>query len=135
MHHMFSVGLDVDTLVSKVMVTLLISIGLYAGKLDYFISPLSNRLFGKIWSLIIEPYSTKILIYFSSISENKQSAGNFYMQYLNFQSLKVFFKYFSINFNSFSPKAKKDSDKDIASMNFNTRVFTCKYSTGKYTGS
>jgi hypothetical protein len=39
---MFSVGLDVDTLVSKVMVTLLISIGLYAGKLDYFIGPLSD---------------------------------------------------------------------------------------------
>jgi hypothetical protein len=39
---MFSVGLDVDTLVSKVMVTLLISIGLYAGKLDYFIGPLSE---------------------------------------------------------------------------------------------
>jgi cytochrome c oxidase subunit 1 len=40
-HHMFSVGLDVDTLVSKVMVTLLISIGLYAGKFDYFLGPLS----------------------------------------------------------------------------------------------
>jgi hypothetical protein len=39
---MFSVGLDVDTLVSKVMATLLISIGLYAGKLDYFIGPLSK---------------------------------------------------------------------------------------------
>lgn len=55
---MFSVGMDVDTLVSKVMVTLLISIGLYAGKLDYFLGPLSNRLFGKIQI------------------ENKESAGN-----------------------------------------------------------
>lgn len=59
-HHMFSVGLDVDTLVSKVMVTLLIGIGLYAGKLDYFIGPLSNWLFGKIQSLNIESYFTKI---------------------------------------------------------------------------
>lgn len=57
-HHMFSVGLDVDTLVSKVMVTLLISIGLYAGKLEYFLGPLSLILFGKIQI------------------ENKQSAGN-----------------------------------------------------------
>ena len=65
---MFAVGLDVDTttsqtlmrmslmliLVSKVMVTLLLSIGLYAGKLGYFLGPLSyfslmiKQLFGKI---------------------------------------------------------------------------------------
>jgi hypothetical protein len=57
-HHMFTVGLDVDTLVSRVMVTLLISIGLYAGKLEYFLGPLSLRLFGKIQI------------------ENEQSAGN-----------------------------------------------------------
>jgi hypothetical protein len=55
---MFSVGLDVDILVSMVMVTLFISIGLYAGKLDYFIGPLSFKLFGKIQH------------------ENEQSAGN-----------------------------------------------------------
>lgn len=57
-HHMFSVGLDVDTLVSKIMVTLFICIGLYAGKFDYFLGPLSLRLFGKIQH------------------ENEQSAGN-----------------------------------------------------------
>jgi len=57
-HHMFSVGLDVDILVSKVMVTLLISIGLYAGKLDYFLGPLSFILLGKIQI------------------ENEKSAGN-----------------------------------------------------------
>ena len=65
---MFAVGLDVDTttsqtlmrmslmliLVSKVMVTLLLSIGLYAGKLGYFLGPLGyfslmiKQLFGKI---------------------------------------------------------------------------------------
>jgi hypothetical protein len=56
-HHMYTVGLDVDTLVSTVMVTLLIKIGLYAGKFDYFFGPLSFRLFGKI-------------------QENEQSAGN-----------------------------------------------------------
>jgi len=74
---MFSVGLDVDTLVSKVMVTLLISIGLYAGKLDYFIGPLSKGLFGKIQSLNIEPYI--INSFFNLIKENKQSAGNFFL--------------------------------------------------------
>jgi hypothetical protein len=57
-HHMFTVGLDVDTLVSKIMVTLILSIGLYAGKLEYFLGPLSLRLFGKIQI------------------ENEQSAGN-----------------------------------------------------------
>ena len=56
-HHMFTVGLDVDTFVFTVMVTLLIKIGLYAGKLDYSFGPLSFRLFGKI-------------------QENEQSAGN-----------------------------------------------------------
>ena len=42
---MFSVGLDVDTLVSRVMVTLFISLGLYAGNLDYNFGPLSLALF------------------------------------------------------------------------------------------
>ena len=42
-HHMFSVGLDVDTLVSKIMVTLFISIGLFAGKFEYFLGPLSYK--------------------------------------------------------------------------------------------
>jgi len=96
-HHMFSVGLDVDTLVSKVMVTLLISIGLYAGKLDYFIGPLSEWLFGKIQSLITEPYITKINSYFNLIKENKQSAGNFYL------------KYFSMNSNNTSDGSNSDS--------------------------
>lgn len=96
-HHMFSVGLDVDTLVSKVMVTLLISIGLYAGKLDYFIGPLSEWLFGKIQSLNTEPYFTKINSFFSLIKENKQSAGNF------------FFKYFSTNSNDNSDGSNFDS--------------------------
>ena len=54
---MFSVGLDVDTLVSTVMVTLLFIIGLYAGKFDYFLGPLRLSLFGKI-------------------QENEESAGN-----------------------------------------------------------
>lgn len=40
---MFSVGLDVDTLVSKIMVTLFLSLGLYAGKLDYNFGPLSLK--------------------------------------------------------------------------------------------
>nr|YP_009715266.1 hypothetical protein [Russula subnigricans]QGK88072.1 hypothetical protein [Russula subnigricans] len=66
------------------MVTLLISIGLYAGKLDYFIGPISERLFGKIQSLKKEPNFTKINSFFSLIKENKQSAGNFYLKYLNF---------------------------------------------------
>lgn len=54
---MFSVGLDVDTLVSIIMVTLFFSLRLYAGKLDYLLGPLSyllkfstNTLFGKIQS-------------------------------------------------------------------------------------
>src|SRR5579871_3637994 len=50
-HHMYTVGLDVDTLVSTVMVTLLIIIGLYAGKLDNFLGPLSLKLLGKILTL------------------------------------------------------------------------------------
>ena len=87
-HHMFSVGLDVDTYVSKVMVTLLISIGLYAGKLDYFIGPISYRLFGKIQSLIIESYFYKINSNFNLNKGNKLSAGNF------------FFKYYSTNDSS-----------------------------------
>ena len=40
------------TIVSVVMVTLLLIIGLYAGKLDNFIGPLNIELFGKILSLI-----------------------------------------------------------------------------------
>jgi hypothetical protein len=80
---MFSVGLDVDTFVSKVMVTLLISIGLYAGKLDYFIGPISERLFGKIQSLIIEPYFSKINSIFNLNKGNKQSAGNFCFKYFS----------------------------------------------------
>jgi len=62
-HHMFSVGLDVDTLVSNVMVTLFISIGLYAGKFDYFLGPLSciNNIVRK------------------NPIENEQSAGNSYI--------------------------------------------------------
>src|SRR5688572_1452242 len=66
MHHMFSVGLDVDTLVSRIMVTLLLSIGLYAGKLEYFLGPLSElkqRLLGKIQT------------------ENEPSAGNSDLSY------------------------------------------------------
>jgi hypothetical protein len=55
---MFSVGLDVDTFVSKVMVTLLISIGLYAG----------NSIISLVHSVII--LLGKIQI------ENEQSAGN-----------------------------------------------------------
>jgi hypothetical protein len=57
---MFSVGLDVDTLVSKVMVTLFISLGLYAGKFDYFLGPLSY---------IINTVRKNPI-------ENEQSAGN-----------------------------------------------------------
>jgi len=57
---MFSVGLDVDTLVSNVMVTLLLSIGLYAGKFDNFLGPLSS----------IDNTVRKNPI------ENEQSAGN-----------------------------------------------------------
>lgn len=56
-HHLYAVGLDVDTLVSTEAVRLLIKIGLYAGKLDDFFGPLSFILFGKI-------------------QENEQSAGN-----------------------------------------------------------
>jgi hypothetical protein len=58
-HHMFSVGLDVDTLVSIIMVTLLFGIGLYAGKLEYVFGSLSLKLFGKIQK------------------KNEQSVGNF----------------------------------------------------------
>ena len=54
---MFSVGLDVDILVSTVMVTLFFIIGLYAGKFDHFFGPLRLSLFGKI-------------------QVNEQSAGN-----------------------------------------------------------
>ena len=117
-HHMFSVGLDVDTLVSKVMVTLLISIGLYAGKLDYFIGPLSYWLFGKIQSLNIEPYLTKINKFFSLIKENKQSAGNFFLYLifikntLNNTGLRLFsyfYKYFSMNSNGNSDGSNCDT--------------------------
>jgi hypothetical protein len=120
---MFSVGLDVDTLVSKVMVTLLISIGLYAGKLDYFIGPLSEELFGKIQSLNKEPYFTKINkqinSFFSLSKENKQSAGNFFFLYLIFipntlnnTRLRLFSficKYFSTNSNDTSDCSNSDS--------------------------
>src|SRR5713226_4223840 len=58
---MFSVGLDVDTLVSKVMVTLLINIGLYAGKFDYFLGPLNCKMHNIVRKNPIE---------------NEQSAGN-----------------------------------------------------------
>ena len=121
-HHMFSVGLDVDTLVSKVMATLLISIGLYAGKLDYFIGPLSKWLFGKIQSLNIEPYIIKS--FFNLIKENKQSAGNFFFKYLIFinntlytlyntvflrRLFSLFYKYFSTNSNNSSDGTNSDS--------------------------
>jgi len=117
-HHMFSVGLDVDTLVSKIMVTLLISIGLYAGKLGYFIGPLSERLFGKIQSLK-EPYFSKIKSFFILIKENKQSAGNFYLNYLIFiknilnhtrlRFSSFIYKLFSTNSNNFSESSNFDS--------------------------
>jgi len=68
-HHMFSVGLDVDTFVSKVMVTLLISIGLYAGNFDYFLGPLSCI-----------NYINYIIYINNTVRknpiENEQSAGN-----------------------------------------------------------
>uniref|UniRef100_UPI0023F32324 LAGLIDADG homing endonuclease n=1 Tax=Cyathus jiayuguanensis TaxID=380660 RepID=UPI0023F32324 len=54
------------TLVSRIMVTLLLSIGLYAGKLEYFLGPLSElkqRLLGKIQT------------------ENEPSAGNSDLSY------------------------------------------------------
>jgi hypothetical protein len=118
-HHMFSVGLDVDTLVSKVMVTLLISIGLYAGKLDYFIGPLSYWLFGKIQSLNIEPYFIKRNKFFSLIKENKQSAGNFFFIYLIYiintlnntrlRLFSLFYKYFSMNSKNNSNGLNSDS--------------------------
>ena len=84
-HHMFSVGLDVDTFVSKVMVTLLFSIGLYAGKLDYFIGPISDILFGKIqcFNLNWNPYFFKINSIFNLNKGNKQSAGNFCFKYFS----------------------------------------------------
>src|ERR1700674_963490 len=66
---MFSVGLDVDTFVSKVMVTLLISIGLYAGNFDYFLGPLSCI-----------NYINYIIYINNTVRknpiENEQSAGN-----------------------------------------------------------
>lgn len=75
-HHMFTVGLDVDiynNLVSIVMVTLLIKIGLYAGKLLNFIGPLSFKLLG-----IIQNFNYFITLFFSKDSNRKieQSAGN-----------------------------------------------------------
>jgi hypothetical protein len=54
-------------------------------------------LFGKIQSLITEPYITKINSYFNLIKENKQSAGNFYL------------KYFSMNSNNTSDGSNSDS--------------------------
>jgi hypothetical protein len=86
---MFSVGLDVDTFVSKVMVTLLISIGLYAGKLDYFIGPISDRLFGKIQSLNKEPIFSKKKSNFNLNKGNKQSAGNFFITSIIRKSNKI----------------------------------------------
>ena len=112
---MFAVGLDVDTttsqtlmrmslmliLVSKVMVTLLLSIGLYAGKLGYFLGPLSyfslmiKQLFGKIQisthsfmamqhyylAWIINEKGTKVQwsahALMKCVGENEQSADNF----------------------------------------------------------
>lgn len=56
-HHMFTVGLDVDSFVSTIMVTLLISpqvkikIGQFAEKLHHSFGPLSLGLFGKIQTL------------------------------------------------------------------------------------
>src|SRR5579871_3197006 len=78
---MFSVGLDVDTLlVSTVMVTLLNEIKLCARKLDYFLDPLSNlieRLFGKIQSFIINNRLFYIIYNNKIKMENEQLAGNF----------------------------------------------------------
>lgn len=54
---MFTVGLDVDSFVSTIMVTLLISpqvkikIGQFAEKLHHSFGPLSLGLFGKIQTL------------------------------------------------------------------------------------
>lgn len=60
---MFAVGLDVDTLVSKIVVTLFISIGLYAGKLHKFL----------IHSVFL---FLKVLFGKIQINTNKQPAGN-----------------------------------------------------------
>lgn len=67
----------VDTLVSLVMISLLFIIGLYAGKLEYFIGPFSLWLFGKIQSLIRGP-----IFYVKKLNmEDEQSAGNPYYSY------------------------------------------------------
>lgn len=71
-HHMFTVGMDVDTfLVSKVMVILLFIIWLYAGNFVEKVSPPTINVVGKISSLSFNntPFSG---FYFN----DKQSAGN-----------------------------------------------------------
>jgi LAGLIDADG endonuclease len=74
-HHMFSVGLDVDTIfVSIVIVTLLKEIKLYARKFDYFLDPLiyiNKKLNGKIQTLI-----KRLFIIKNIKMENEQLAGN-----------------------------------------------------------
>jgi LAGLIDADG endonuclease len=87
-HHMFSVGLDVDTIfVSIVMVTLLNEIKLYARNFEYFLDPISKininkKLFGKIQTFI--NYKRLFIIKMWSMlssspqikKENEQLAGN-----------------------------------------------------------
>jgi LAGLIDADG endonuclease len=83
-HHMFSVGLDVDTLVSRVMVTLFLIIGLYAGKLLIFLGPLKILLFGKIQTQkllkkleFILKFNFKQYCFENLLNiEKEQSAGN-----------------------------------------------------------
>jgi hypothetical protein len=73
-HHMFSVGLDVDTFVSILMVTLIIIIGLYAGNSTKNFGPLSKilTLLGKIQTLKRDhSYKENLL---NVVKE--QSAGN-----------------------------------------------------------
>jgi hypothetical protein len=84
-HHMFSVGLDVDTFVSILMVTLFPIIGLYAGNSIKFFGPLSKilTLLGKIQTLerdhnykenflnVVKEQSAGNLVYFESNNELK----------------------------------------------------------------
>jgi hypothetical protein len=87
-HHMYSVGLDVDTfLVSLVMVTELIIIRLFAGNFIILIEKLSPPAFSVVGKILTSFSTNKLKLFFSpspngqtelskNVIENKLSAGN-----------------------------------------------------------
>lgn len=90
-------------LVSIVVVTLPLKIGLYAGKLEYFLGPLSLKLLGIIQTFnYYKEYCFKTFM--NIIKENEQSAGNRRVSYFSFASNtktanSIFFSYIDCKSN------------------------------------